>query len=187
MTSRTTMLLAAPLLAVVAACSGSPRMTPPVEPARAEPAQGQDAAILRARADSARLPYTAADIAFMTHMIAHHAQALEMAKLAPTHGASGPVRTLAGRILNGQRDEITTMQQWLRDRQQPVPDPSAGGLPGAGTDQRHGVVGEASRAPVHRDGRTQGHAGQQGVERGGLVLQDVGHQAVPVGPVVVRR
>lgn len=138
MMSRPTLLLATPLLAAVAACSGSPRMTQPVEPVRSEAAQGQDAAILRARADSARLPYTAADISFMTHMIAHHAQALEMAKLAPTHGASGPVRTLAARILNGQHDEITTMQQWLRDRRQPVPDPSAAGLhAGHGAGQAH--------------------------------------------------
>jgi uncharacterized protein (DUF305 family) len=138
MMSRTTTLLAVPLLAAVAACSGSPRMTPSVQPEVSQSAQGQEAAILRARADSARLPYTAADIRFMTHMIAHHAQALEMAKLAPTHGASTPVRTLAARILNGQRDEITTMQQWLRDRQQPVPDPSAGGLhAGHGAGQEH--------------------------------------------------
>jgi uncharacterized protein (DUF305 family) len=36
------------------------------------------------------------------------------------------VRTLAERIINAQRDEIATMQRWLRDRRQPVPDPSAG-------------------------------------------------------------
>lgn len=138
MTSRCSMLLAIPLLAAVAACAGTPRATPASEPDRTGPAQGLEAAILRARADSARLPYTAADIRFMTHMIAHHAQALEMAKLAPTHGAGSAVRTLAARILNGQRDEIATMQQWLRDRQQPVPDPSAGGLhAGHGPGQEH--------------------------------------------------
>ncbi|MGH7655669.1 MAG: DUF305 domain-containing protein [Gemmatimonadaceae bacterium] len=77
--------------------------------------------IAKARADSARLPYTEADIYFMKGMIAHHAQAVVMAKWAPTHGASGSVRTLCARIINAQGDEITLMQQWLRDRNQVVP------------------------------------------------------------------
>jgi uncharacterized protein (DUF305 family) len=114
------------LLVAAAACSGSPRVVAETPPAAAE--QGPAAAIARARADSARLPYTSADIRFMTGMIGHHAQALEMARLAPTHGASPQVQTLAARIINGQQDEIATMQVWLRDRQQPVPDPAAGGL-----------------------------------------------------------
>ncbi|HEX3866358.1 MAG TPA: DUF305 domain-containing protein [Gemmatimonadaceae bacterium] len=80
------------------------------------------AAKARARADSARLPYTAADVQFMTGMISHHAQAIVMAKMAPTHGASSSVQTLCARIINAQNDEITLMQNWLRDRSQPVPD-----------------------------------------------------------------
>ena len=77
---------------------------------------------MRARADSARLPYTAADIQFMTGMISHHAQAIVMANMAPTHGASAAVRTLCGRIINAQNDEIALMQHWLGDRNQPVPE-----------------------------------------------------------------
>lgn len=80
------------------------------------------AAKARARADSIRLPYTAADIQFMTGMISHHAQAIVMAKMAPTHGASASVQTLCGRIINAQNDEINLMQNWLRDRNQPVPE-----------------------------------------------------------------
>jgi uncharacterized protein (DUF305 family) len=56
-------------------------------------------------------------------MIAHHAQALVMAGWAESHGASPSIRTLSGRIINGQQDEIATMQRWLRDRGQQVPDP----------------------------------------------------------------
>jgi uncharacterized protein (DUF305 family) len=51
-----------------------------------------------------------------------------MASWASSHGASSSVQTLAERIINAQRDEIATMQQWLRDRQQPVPDASAMGM-----------------------------------------------------------
>ena len=80
-----------------------------------------------ARADSVRRHYTRADVDFMTGMIHHHAQALEMSGMARTHGASAAIRTLAERIINGQRDEIALMQQWLRDRGEPVPDPDAGG------------------------------------------------------------
>jgi uncharacterized protein (DUF305 family) len=57
----------------------------------------------------------------MFHMIGHHAQAIVMAGWAETHGASPPVRTLAARIINAQRDEIAFIQQWLRNRLQPLP------------------------------------------------------------------
>src|SRR5579862_1892730 len=80
------------------------------------------AAKARARADSARLPYTTADIQFMTGMISHHAQAIVMANMAPTHGANPSVQTLCARIINAQNDEIALMQNWLRDRNQPVPE-----------------------------------------------------------------
>lgn len=70
-------------------------------------------------------PYTDADIEFMSGMIAHHAQAVVMARMAPTHGARKDVAILCERIVVGQGDEIATMQQWLRDRGQPVPDATA--------------------------------------------------------------
>lgn len=62
----------------------------------------------------------------MSGMIHHHAQAIVMAKWAPTHGASESIRTLCARIINAQQDEILTMQNWLRDRNQPVPDATPG-------------------------------------------------------------
>lgn len=62
----------------------------------------------------------------MSGMIGHHAQAIVMARWAPTHGASSSVRILCERIINAQTDEIAIMQQWLRDRRQPVPDATPG-------------------------------------------------------------
>lgn len=79
-------------------------------------------AIYRARADSARLNFTEADVRFMTGMIGHHAQAVVMSRLAPERGASRSVQTLAARIINAQRDEISRMQRWLEDRGQQVPE-----------------------------------------------------------------
>jgi uncharacterized protein (DUF305 family) len=84
--------------------------------------------IAKARADSARYPYTAADVHFMSGMIGHHAQAIVMARWAPTHDAGPALRRLAERIINAQQDEIATMQQWLRDRQQVVPDGHSAGM-----------------------------------------------------------
>jgi uncharacterized protein (DUF305 family) len=99
-------------------------------------AQGLDAgelrpdsgAMARARADSVRRPYTDADIAFMSGMISHHAQAIAMSRWAPTHGASPGVLRLAERIINAQTDEIRLMQRWLLDRNQPVPPPDPRGM-----------------------------------------------------------
>jgi uncharacterized protein (DUF305 family) len=85
-------------------------------------------AVAQARADSIRHPYTEADIHFMSSMIGHHAQAIVMARWAPSHGASPAVQTLAARIINAQQDEIGTMQRWLKDRLQPVPDAVATGM-----------------------------------------------------------
>jgi uncharacterized protein (DUF305 family) len=89
-------------------------------------APSSPASIAKARADSARYPYTSADIEFMDGMIHHHSQAIVMARMAPTHGAGPAVRTLCQRIINAQGDEIRLMQQWLRDRQLPVTEATAG-------------------------------------------------------------
>ena len=78
-------------------------------------------ALYWARKDSARMDFTEADVRFMTGMIGHHAQAVVMSRLAPTHGASEQVQTLAARIINAQQDEIASMQRWLRERGQHVP------------------------------------------------------------------
>ena len=41
---------------------------------------------------------------------------------------AGRFLTLTARIINAQGDEIRLMQQWLRDRGQPVPEPSPKGM-----------------------------------------------------------
>lgn len=96
-------------------------------PQPASPDDRELVAIARARADSARLLHTEADVEFMSGMIGHHAQAIAMARLAPTHGAGAALRTLAGRIINAQQGEIRIMQQWLRDRNLAVPEVSPDG------------------------------------------------------------
>jgi len=118
----------ASLVVATAACGGN--APGGVQPAsqQAPTAQGDSAAIAKARADSTRYPYTRADVHFMSAMIGHHAQAIEMAGWAPTHGAGPSVRILAERIINAQQDEIATMQRWLADRLQPVPEATPKGM-----------------------------------------------------------
>jgi uncharacterized protein (DUF305 family) len=67
--------------------------------------------------------YTAADVQFMQGMIGHHAQAVVMATMAPTHGASAQVSLFCRKILRSQRDEIELMESWLRERGERVPGP----------------------------------------------------------------
>lgn len=109
------------------ACGGSRGA---VQSAPANPVRilGDSAAIANAKPDATRFPYTEADVHFISGMIGHHAQAITMARLAPTHGASASIQTLAGRVINAQQDEIALMQQWLKDRGQAVPEPSRTGV-----------------------------------------------------------
>ena len=96
--------------------------TPAATPTAAPPDPSDIEALYRARTDSARMRFTPADARFVTDMIGHHAQAIVMARMAPTHGASPTVQTLAARIINAQNDEIALMRQWLEERGQPVPE-----------------------------------------------------------------
>ncbi|HET8713737.1 MAG TPA: DUF305 domain-containing protein [Gemmatimonadales bacterium] len=67
--------------------------------------------------------YTPADVAFMSGMIYHHAQALLISSWAKSHGASPDVQVLCDRIIRGQSDEIAILSQWLADRHEAVPHP----------------------------------------------------------------
>ncbi|RKN40670.1 DUF305 domain-containing protein [Micromonospora endolithica] len=61
-------------------------------------------------------PHNAMDTWFVRMMIPHHAQALEMATLAPERAADPDVRALADRIRASQGPEIGMMRGWLQAR-----------------------------------------------------------------------
>lgn len=107
-----TLRLAAATVLLAGACGARATSPAPTTPAPAPIADAR---------------FTAADVRFMTGMITHHAQAIVMSEMAPSHDASSALQVLAGRIINAQKDEIAAMQQWLRDRNQPVPEPAPGG------------------------------------------------------------
>jgi uncharacterized protein (DUF305 family) len=66
--------------------------------------------------------YTKADVEFMQGMIAHHAQAVVMSRLADSHGANPQVLKLSKKIDQSQIPEIHIMQQWLERNNQFAPD-----------------------------------------------------------------
>jgi uncharacterized protein (DUF305 family) len=61
----------------------------------------------------------------MQGMIAHHAQAIFMSRLAAKHGANPRVLKFAQKIDQSQISEIRLMQDWLRANNQFAPDTSS--------------------------------------------------------------
>jgi uncharacterized protein (DUF305 family) len=101
-------VLATAVLVTTGCASGRPTPAPP------------------AKVGIAALKHTPADARFMSGMIHHHAQAVLMAKWAPTHGAGADLQRLAERIVVAQQDEIALMQNWLKEKGEPVPEPTPG-------------------------------------------------------------
>ena len=112
------------LAAAVAACapaqaqSGGPAPAPGPQPPA--PAGAPAPAAARARG------HVEADVQFVHGMIGHHQQALTMAAMAPTHGASERLQLLAKKIDLSQRDEIASMTAWLQARGLPASPAAAG-------------------------------------------------------------
>ena len=67
-----------------------------------------------------------ADVTFATDMIAHHRQAVEMAKLADSRAKSAEVKDLAVQIMDAQDPEIAMMTSWLTEWGKPVPEDMGG-------------------------------------------------------------
>ncbi|MEU6075047.1 DUF305 domain-containing protein [Micromonospora sp. NPDC047074] len=66
--------------------------------------------------DATRARHNSLDVWFVRMMIPHHAQALEMAELAPDRAADPALRALAERIRASQGPEIGMMRGWLQER-----------------------------------------------------------------------
>lgn len=98
--------------------------------------------------------HTAADTEFMQAMLAHHAQALDMAALVADRTDSGDMPLLAERIVVSQEAETELIEQWLTDRGETVPDMSEPGdhaghgqAPGMATPDQLTAL-EAARGPA---------------------------------------
>jgi len=117
----TAVLLVAALTAGcrTAAPSAGESRPPIVQPG----APGEPSRVISAEkaSDLSKVEFIGADIKFMQGMIGHHAQAIEMVALIPTHTTRDELRLLGQRIDISQRDEIQMMQDWLAARHQLVP------------------------------------------------------------------
>lgn len=69
--------------------------------------------------------FTEADVRFMQGMIAHHAQAIYMSRMAESHGANPHLLKFTTKIDQSQTAEIRLMQDWLHRNGQTAPDTSS--------------------------------------------------------------
>jgi uncharacterized protein (DUF305 family) len=65
-------------------------------------------------ASTSSADHNAQDLAFAQEMVAHHAQAVDMAKLVPTRGTNAKVADLAKRVEAAQAPEIEKLNGWLK-------------------------------------------------------------------------
>ncbi len=82
-----------------------------------------------------------ADVDFMQGMIVHHAQAVEMTAMIPSHTQNEALRSLGARISSSQSDEIKFMKRWLAARGEPI---STGMAKMPGMDMSHETSPERS-------------------------------------------
>lgn len=129
--------VAALVLVLCASCGsgpvadGPPVVVPggPGEAARVLP--GAEAAQRRTP-----VPVSPADVEFVTQMIPHHRQALQMSALAPDRAADPRIRAVAARIDAVQGPEIAVLEAWLARQERFVDGHSGHGahpMPGLAT------------------------------------------------------
>ncbi len=135
------------LMAGLLALSAAPQIPPIFQPG----APGAPSRVISADEAYAlgRSSFTPDDVAFMQHMIVHHAQAVEMVELLQTRGAHPTVRRLGQRIAQSQEAEMALMRDWLSDRGQPLEMTGMGGdHPGMDHSAHAGHAMPASDTPV---------------------------------------
>ncbi|MFN2495106.1 MAG: DUF305 domain-containing protein [Pseudonocardiaceae bacterium] len=113
---------------------------------------GQPPASSTAPADHNQAGHNQADITFAQGMIPHHAQAIEMARMATTRAESPQVQELAQRIEGAQGPEIVTMTGWLQQWGAEVPSTTMSGQGGMG----HGAGGMMSPDQMSQLGHASG-------------------------------
>lgn len=118
---RTWALLGAGLPAIFATTARG-QQTTSTQPVVVQPgAPGAPSKTLPPSTRAALPPKSAADIEFMQGMILHHAQAVEMTAMIPSHTQNKDLRALGARISSSQSDEIKFMKRWLATRGESIP------------------------------------------------------------------
>jgi uncharacterized protein (DUF305 family) len=102
----------------------------PVVVTMGRPGEASTSAPMSSAAKGVTLPHAPGDVAFISGMITHHAQAIEMVNLLKSRTDSESMRMMALRIEVSQNDEIAWMRRWLEERKQPLPAEHAHHMPG---------------------------------------------------------
>ena len=117
MNRRTAIVVFAAMAAASCKTAGSARSTPQTQaaPILQPGAPGEASRVIGVAqaTDLSKVGATAADVKFMQGMIGHHAQAVEMVALIPSHSQSDDMKKLGMRIEVSQEDEIKMMRSWL--------------------------------------------------------------------------
>jgi uncharacterized protein (DUF305 family) len=146
--------LAALVAAALAGCT-TPEGGGPTTAFVTPTAPGGSSASESAETDAASPPpeaeTTVADLGFIEAMITHHAQAVELADLAPGRAADEELADLASRMRAVQAAEAESMRSWLERRR-------ARDLPGDGHDHADAMRGEISRSTLDRSAELDGKA-----------------------------
>lgn len=103
--------------------------------------------------DLAGIRFSDADVKFMQDMIAHHAQAVEMSALLEGRSQDADMQQLGQRISLSQEDEMSFMQDWLRERGQPTTSSMSdhvmrGGSHGSHNDMMPGMITDEEMAEL---------------------------------------
>jgi uncharacterized protein (DUF305 family) len=115
-------LLAATSIAIFFSSATWAQQSDPLQPVVVQPgAPGMPTKTLPPSSAAVLPPPSPADVEFMQGMIHHHAQAVEMTALIPSHTENKNLRSLAARISSSQSDEIKFMKRWLAARGESVP------------------------------------------------------------------
>ena len=115
-------LLAVSVFAVSFSPAVRAQQTDPAKPVVVQPGvPGAPSKTLPSSTRAILPPRSPADVEFMQGMILHHAQAVEMTAMIPSHTQNKELRSLGARISSSQSDEIKFMKRWLAARGESVP------------------------------------------------------------------
>lgn len=117
----------------------------PVLVTMGRPGEASTTAPMSTAGKGVTLPYAEGDVKFISGMITHHAQAIEMVNLLKTRTESESMRMMALRIEVSQNDEIGWMRRWLDERKQPQPSEHAHHMPGG---MMPGMLSDAEMAAL---------------------------------------
>jgi uncharacterized protein (DUF305 family) len=140
-------LLVASVSAISFFPAASAQQTAPAKPAVVQPgAPGAPSKTLPSSTRAIVPPRSQADVEFMQGMILHHAQAVEMTAMIPSHTQNKGLRSLGARISSSQSDEIKFMRRWLAARGESAPK-AMPNMPGM--DMSHDISHDTSHDISH--------------------------------------